>query len=112
MAYILRLTPRFEKNFQRLTKKYHVLRDRVYNKLSEIRDNPFIGETLSHNLAGMMSTHVGNWVIIYIVEGEMVSMCQRPNGHDLPYAINERTRMWAGREMADSGGMNRLDGHL
>ncbi|MCK9566587.1 MAG: hypothetical protein M0Q43_11130 [Methanothrix sp.] len=43
MAYILRLTPRFEKNFQRLTKKDHVLRDRVYNKLSEIRDNPFIG---------------------------------------------------------------------
>ena len=65
MAYSLRLTPRFKKNFQRLTKKDHVLRDRVYSKLSEICDNPSIGETLSHNLAGMLSAHVGNWVIIY-----------------------------------------------
>ena len=32
MAYTLRLTPRFEKNIQRLTKKDHVLRDRVYSK--------------------------------------------------------------------------------
>ncbi len=55
----MRLTPKFEKNFQRLTKKDHALRERVYRKLSEIRDNPSIGETLSHNLAGMMSTHVG-----------------------------------------------------
>ena len=68
MAYILRLTPRFEKNFQPLTKKDHVLRDRVYGKLSEIRGNPYIGETLSHILVGMISTHVGNRVIIYTLD--------------------------------------------
>lgn len=72
MAYILRLTPRFEKNFQRLSKKDHVLRDRVYNKLKDICSNPFIGETLRHNLAGMMSIHVGNWVIVYMVEDQMI----------------------------------------
>ncbi|MFA6373453.1 MAG: type II toxin-antitoxin system mRNA interferase toxin, RelE/StbE family [Methanothrix sp.] len=84
MAYILRLTPRFEKNFQRLTKKNHVLRDRVYNNLSEIRDNPFIGEMLSHNLAGMMSTHVGNWVIIYLVEDDVVVLLNFDH-HDRAY---------------------------
>ncbi len=48
------------------------MRDRVYDKLSDISDNPFIDERLIHNLAGMMSAHVGNWVIIYMVEGEVV----------------------------------------
>ncbi|VVB69420.1 ParE toxin of type II toxin-antitoxin system, parDE [uncultured archaeon] len=84
MAYSLRLTPRFEKNFQRLTKKDHVLWDRVYSKLSEIRDNPSIGETLSHNLAGMLSAHVGNWVIIYMVEGEVVVLLNFDH-HDRAY---------------------------
>ena len=84
MAYTLRLTPRFEKNFKRLTKKDHVLRDRVYEKLSEIRDNPFIGETLSHNLAGMMSTHVGKWVIIYTVEGNVIVLLNLDH-HDRTY---------------------------
>jgi len=84
MAYTLRLTPRFEKNFQRLTKKDPVLRDRVYSKLSEVLDNPSIGETLSHNLAGMLSTHVGNWVIIYMVEGDVVILLNFDH-HDRAY---------------------------
>lgn len=84
MAYTLRLTPRFEKNFQRLTKKDHVLRNRVYSKLSEICDNPAIGEPLSHNLAGMLSTHVGNWVIIYMVEGDVVVLLNFDH-HDRAY---------------------------
>jgi len=84
MAYLLRLTPRFEKNFQRITKKDHVLLDRVYKKLKEICDNPFIGETLSHNLAGMMSTHVGNWVVIYLVEDEKIVLLNFDH-HDRAY---------------------------
>lgn len=84
MAYTLRLTPRFEKNFQHLTKKDRVLRDRVYKKLSEICDNPFIGETLSHNLAGMLSTHVGNWIIVYMIEGDVVVLINFDH-HDRAY---------------------------
>ena len=83
MAYTLRLTPRFE-NFQRLTKKDHVLRDRIYSKLSEICKNPTFRETLRHNLAGMMSTHVGNWVIVYMVEGDVVVLLNFDH-HDHAY---------------------------
>ena len=84
MAYVLRLTPRFEKNFRRLTKKDHVLMDRVYNKLSEILENPSIGELLSQNLAGMLSTHIGNWVIIYMIDGDEIVLLNFDH-HDRAY---------------------------
>lgn len=60
------------------------MRDRVYGRLSEIRDNPFIGETLSHYLAGMMSTYVGKWVIIYTVEGNVIILLNLDH-HDRAY---------------------------
>jgi addiction module RelE/StbE family toxin len=67
MNYSPQSSPLFDKNFKRLTKKNAVLKDRTLKKIREILQNPEIGETLTQNLAGYRSVHVGNWVIIYKV---------------------------------------------
>jgi mRNA-degrading endonuclease RelE of RelBE toxin-antitoxin system len=65
MVYSPQLSPLFDKNFKRLTKKNIVLKERNLKKIRDILQNPEIGETLNANLAGYRSVHVGNWVIIY-----------------------------------------------
>jgi mRNA-degrading endonuclease RelE of RelBE toxin-antitoxin system len=84
MGCSLRLTSRFDKNFRRLTKKDPVLRERVYRKIEDLLDNPEIGEKLSHNLAGLCSVHVGNWVVIYLVEGDELILLNFDH-HDYAY---------------------------
>ena len=72
MTYIPRSSPLYDKNFKRLTKKNAVLKRRALLKIREILENPEIGETLTQNLAGYRSSHVGNWVIIYkVVDNEI-----------------------------------------
>ena len=65
MSYSPQSSPLFDKNFKRLTKKNAVLKERTLKKIREILQDPEIGETLTQNLAGYRSVHVGNWVIIY-----------------------------------------------
>jgi len=63
MSYSPQSSPLFDKNFKRLTKKNAVLKERTLKKIREILQDPEIGETLTQNLAGYRSVHVGNWVI-------------------------------------------------
>ncbi len=72
MAYIPRSSPLYDKNFKRLTKKNAVLKKRTLLKIREILENPEIRETLTQNLAGYRSCHVGNWVIIYKIVGNEI----------------------------------------
>lgn len=72
MAFIPRSSPLFDKNFKRLTKKNAVLKKRTLLKIRELLDNPEIGETLTQNLVGYRSCHVGNWVIIYKIIGDEI----------------------------------------
>ena len=72
MAYIPRSSPLYDKNFKRLTKKNAVLKKRTLLKVREILDNPEILETLTQNLTGYRSCHVGNWVIIYKIVGDEI----------------------------------------
>jgi addiction module RelE/StbE family toxin len=65
MNYSPQSSPLFDKNFKRLIKKNPVLKERTLKKVREILQDPEIGETLTQNLAGYRSVHVGNWVIIY-----------------------------------------------
>jgi addiction module RelE/StbE family toxin len=82
--YYPRTTPLFEKNFERLTKKDSILRERLLKKVMEIIDNPEIGEHLTRNLAGMCSVHVGHWVIIYEVRGDEIHILNVDH-HDYAY---------------------------
>jgi addiction module RelE/StbE family toxin len=86
MAYIPRSSPLFDKNFKRLTKKNAVLRGRTLKKIREILGNPEIGETLTQNLAGFRSCHVGNWVIIYKIIGNEIWFTNFDH-HDYAYDV-------------------------
>lgn len=86
MAFIPRSSPLYEKNFKRLTKKNAVLKERAIKKIREVIDNPEIGETLTQNLAGYRSCHVGNWVIIYKIVDEEIWFVNFDH-HDHAYSI-------------------------
>lgn len=72
MTYVPQSAPLFGKNFKRLTKRNSVLKHQTLKKIKEILAKPEIGETLTHNLAGYRSVHVGNWVIIYKIVGDEI----------------------------------------
>jgi addiction module RelE/StbE family toxin len=86
MAYIPRSSPLYDKNFKRLTKKNAVLKKRTLLKVREILDNPEIGETLTQNLTGYRSCHVGNWVIIYKIAGDEIWFVNFDH-HDYAYDV-------------------------
>lgn len=86
MNYSPQSSPLFDKNFKRLTKKNPVLKERTLKKIREILQNPDIGETLTQNLAGYRSAHVGNWVIIYKIIVAEVWFVNFDN-HDYAYNI-------------------------
>jgi addiction module RelE/StbE family toxin len=86
MNYSPQSSPLFDKNFKRLTKKNAVLKDRTLKKIREILQNPEIGETLTQNLAGYRSVHVGNWVIIYEIILEEVWFVNFDH-HDYAYNL-------------------------
>jgi addiction module RelE/StbE family toxin len=86
MNYSPQSSPLFDKNFKRLTKKNLVLKERTLKKIREILQNPEIGETLTQNLAGYRSVHVGNWVIIYEIILEEVWFVNFDH-HDYAYNI-------------------------
>lgn len=84
MVFIPRSSPLFDKNFKRLTKKNAVLKKRTLLKIRELLDNPEIGETLTQNLVGYRSCHVGNWVIIYKIIGDEIWFVNLDH-HDYAY---------------------------
>jgi addiction module RelE/StbE family toxin len=86
MNYSPQSSPLFDKNFKRLTKKNPVLKERTLKKIREILQNPEIGETLTQNLAGYRSVHVGNWVIIYKILVEEIWFVNFDH-HDYAYNI-------------------------
>lgn len=86
MNYLPQSSPLFDKNFKRLTKKNPVLKKRTLKKIREILQNPEIGETLTQNLAGYRSVHVGNWLIIYKILVEEIWFVNFDH-HDYAYNI-------------------------
>lgn len=86
MNYLPQSSPLFDKNFKRLTKKNAILKERTLKKIREILQNPEIGETLTQNLAGYRSVHVGNWIIIYRIVLQEVWFVNFDH-HDYAYDI-------------------------
>lgn len=86
MNYLPQSSPLFDKNFKRLTKKDAILKERTLKKIREILQNPEIGETLTQNLAGYRSVHVGNWIIIYKIVLQEVWFVNFDH-HDYAYDI-------------------------
>ena len=49
MNYKIIFTFDFERNFKRLAKKYHSLKSDLLELINELRENPFVGESLGNN---------------------------------------------------------------
>ena len=65
-------TPEFEEQFSKLTRKNKALKERFLKKISQILDNPSIGNPKSHNLRKARGTHVNPYVIVYRIKGNWV----------------------------------------
>lgn len=66
-------TRQFDKRFHKLTRKNQALTDQVFEKISEIIENPEIGVPKRNELKGLRGVHVDPFVIIYaIIEDRIV----------------------------------------
>jgi len=72
MAFKYRRSLTFDKKFKKLTEKDQELKKRLINKISQILDNPDIGNFKRHDLKGLRSVHVNPFVILYKFSGDTV----------------------------------------
>jgi len=72
MAYKYSGSPTFEKKFKKLTKKDLGLKKRLINKISQILDDPDIGDFKRYDLKGIKGIHVNPFVILYRISGDTV----------------------------------------
>jgi mRNA-degrading endonuclease RelE of RelBE toxin-antitoxin system len=73
MTFSYTTTRQFDKRFHKLTWKNQALKDQIFEKISEIIENPEIVVPKRHELKGLRPVHVDPFVIIYaIIEGRIV----------------------------------------
>ena len=83
MRYKERYTKHFLKDVK-VIKKDKILLDRLNKKIEKILENPEHYPPKRYELKGKKSTHVGSYVILFAVEGEVV-IFHRFRHHDLVY---------------------------
>jgi addiction module RelE/StbE family toxin len=77
-------TPEFDDQLLRLTRKNKALKARLFKKISQILDNPFIGDPKRHELKHARGSHVNPYVIVYAVEGDIITFLYVGH-HDFVY---------------------------
>ena len=60
MGFIFRTEPKFDKSFEKLTKKDDALKERALKKIDEICTKPEIGKPLRNRLKGTRRVQVGS----------------------------------------------------
>ncbi len=84
MGFIFRTEPKFDKSFEKLTKKDNALKERVLKKIDEICTKPEIGKPLKNKLKGTRRVHIGHYVIIYTIFGNEIVFLNFDH-HDFAY---------------------------
>ena len=84
MGFIFRTEPRFDKSFEKLTKKDNILKERAFKKIDEICTNPEIGKPLRNKLKGTRRVQIGHYVIIYAIFGNEIVFLNFDH-HDFAY---------------------------
>jgi mRNA-degrading endonuclease RelE of RelBE toxin-antitoxin system len=84
MSYKYRRSPTFDKKFTKLTDKDQRLKKRFVNKISQILDNPVIGDFKRYELKGVQGVHVDPFVILYRVLGDTIEFVNIDH-HDKVY---------------------------
>ena len=87
MTFSYTTTEQFDKKFRKLTRKNRALKDQVYRKISEIIENPEIGEPKKNELKGLRGVHVNPFVIIYTIIGNKIIFIHFDH-HDNVYDAN------------------------
>jgi len=84
MTYSYRRSPTFDRKFKKITEKDRGLKDRLVNKISQILDNPEIGDFKRYDLKGIQGVHVNPFVILYRVSGDTIDFVNIDH-HDKVY---------------------------
>lgn len=77
-------TPEFDEQFSKLTRKNKALEERLLKKISQILDNPSIGNPKRHKLRHTFGSHVNPYVIVYRIKGNRVQFLYVDH-HDSAY---------------------------
>ena len=77
-------TPEFEEQFFKLTRKNKALEERFLKKISQIIDNPFIGDPKRHKLKHARGSHVVPYVIVYRIKEKRIQFLYVDH-HDFVY---------------------------
>jgi mRNA-degrading endonuclease RelE of RelBE toxin-antitoxin system len=84
LSYKYRRSPTFDKKFKKLTDKDKRLKKRFVNKVSQILDNPDIGDFKRYDLKGVQGVHDDPFVILYRVLGDTIEFVNIDH-HDKVY---------------------------
>jgi len=84
MPYSVELSEEFEKSITKLKKKDKVLFEKIQKKLLELIENPEHYKPLRNVLAGYRRIHIGSFVLIYTIDGEIVRIVSLDH-HDKAY---------------------------
>ena len=82
MGYQIKTTDEFEERFEKLTKKNKALAELFAKAILKLKNNPYSGKPLTHDLKGFRSLPVtGKWRIIYDIDENQKLVVLRSIGH-------------------------------
>ena len=67
MSYKIERTLDFKTQYRKLTKKNHTLQERLDKRLTQIIEDPIIGEPKRYNLKYTRGSHVDPFVVVYMI---------------------------------------------
>jgi YafQ family addiction module toxin component len=73
MRYLIRFTPTFENQIRRIKKKDKILFKRVTKKIKDISRQPEHYKPLRNVLKGFRRAHVNPFVLIFDIQGDLVT---------------------------------------
>ena len=82
MGYQIKTTDEFEEQFKKLTRKNRALAEVFAKAILKLKENPYAGKPLTHELKGLRSLHIsGRWRLIYDVHENQKLIILRSIGH-------------------------------
>ncbi len=73
MPYKPFFTSTFESQLKKAKKKDQILFDRLKKSIAKVCDDPEKGKPLKHDLKGTRRVHFNPFVLVYSIEGEVVT---------------------------------------
>jgi len=82
MMYNIKTTDEFEERFKKLTKRNRALAEMFAKAILKLKENPYAGKPLTHDLKGYRSLPIaGKWRIIYEIDENQKLVILRSIGH-------------------------------